>query len=78
MSPIIVLAGVGVIALSVVVIFAALVIGIRREDRRYRRDRRHLLDAPRSRSEILARRVLSGSRSPEPPAQSVEKEWPYL
>lgn len=78
MTPLIVLAGVGVIALSGGVIFAVLVIGIRREDRRYLRGRRHLVNAPRSNSEVLARRILSGSRSPEPRAQSAEKKWPRL
>lgn len=76
MTPLIVLAGVGVIALLAAVIFAVLVIGIRLEDRRYRRSRRHLLNAPRSNSEILARRILSGSRSPEPSTQSAEKKRP--
>jgi hypothetical protein len=58
MSPIIVLAGVGVIAVSAAVILAALIIGI------HRGDRRHLANAPRSNSEAFARRLLVGVRYP--------------
>ena len=78
MSPILVLAGVGVLTVAAVLTLAVLIIGIRKEDRRYRRGQRHLLSAPRSHSEVFARRVLSGSRSPEPPAQIAEKKWPYV
>jgi hypothetical protein len=78
MSPILVLAGVGVLAVAAVVTLGVLVIGIRREDRRYRRGQRHLLSAPRSNSEVFARRVLSGSRSPEIPVESAERKWPYV
>jgi hypothetical protein len=58
MSPIIVLAGVGVIAVSAAVILAVLIIGI------HRGDRRHLANAPRSDSEAFARRLLVGVRYP--------------
>lgn len=58
MTVILALAGVGVIAVSAVVIFAVLTIGIRRGDRR------HLASAPRSNSEALARRLLVGVRYP--------------
>jgi hypothetical protein len=58
MSPIIVLAGVGVLAVSALVILAVLIIGI------HRGDRHHLADAPRSGSDALARRLLVGVRYP--------------
>jgi hypothetical protein len=78
MSPLLVLAGVGVLTVAATLTLTVLIIGIRREDRRYRRGQRHLISASRSSSELFARRVLSGSRSPEPPAQSAEKRWPYV
>ena len=58
MSPVLVLAGVGVLAISATVILAVLIIGINRGDRR------HLANAPRSTSEALARRLLLGVRCP--------------
>jgi hypothetical protein len=58
MSPILVLAGVGVMASLVLVILAVLVIGIRRGDRR------HLTIAPRSNFDAFARRLLVGVRYP--------------
>jgi hypothetical protein len=58
MSPIIVLAGVGLIAVSALVVLAVLVTGIQRGDRH------HLTDAPRSGSDALARRLLTGVRQP--------------
>lgn len=58
MSPIVVLAGVGVLAVSAAVILAVLIIGIRRGDRR------HLASAPQSNSEDFARRLLLGVRCP--------------
>lgn len=58
MSPIVVLAGVGLIAISAAVILAVLIIGI------HRGDRHHLADAPRSGSDALARRLLVGVRCP--------------
>ena len=75
MSPVIVLAGVGALAVSAAVTLAVLIIGIRRADRR------HLANAPRSRSEEFARRLLLGVRypeSPESPAESArtESRWP--
>jgi hypothetical protein len=58
MSPIIVLAGVGVAAISAAVILVVLIIGINRGDRH------HLANAPQSSSEALARRLLVGVRCP--------------
>jgi len=58
MSPILVLAGVGVLAVSAAVVLAVLIIGIRRGDRR------HLTNAPRSQSDAFARRLLVGVRYP--------------
>ncbi len=58
MSPILVLAGVGVLAVSAAVTLAVLIIGIRRGDRR------HLANAPRSQSDAFARRLLVGVRYP--------------
>lgn len=71
MTAIVVLAGVGVIAVSAAVTLAVLIIGIRRSDRR------HLANAPRSGSEAFARRLLLGVRYPEQPTQTAcEKKWP--
>jgi hypothetical protein len=64
MSPVIVLAGVGVIAVSAAVVLAVLIIGIRRGDRR------HLVNAPRSASDAIARRLLVGVRYPGPAPES--------
>jgi hypothetical protein len=78
-SPLIVLAGVGVIAVSAAVTLAVLIIGIHRTDRP---GRRHLADAPRSHSEALARRLLLGVRYPAPntgPESELAREesrWP--
>jgi len=58
MSPIVVLAGVGLIAVSAAVVLAVLIIGI------HRGDRHHLADAPRPGSDALARRLLVGVRCP--------------
>jgi hypothetical protein len=58
MSPIVVLAGVGLIAVSAAVVLAVLVIGI------HRGERHHLADAPRSGSDAFARRLLVGVRYP--------------
>jgi hypothetical protein len=65
MSPIVVLAGVGVIAVSAAVTLAVLIIGI------HRGDRRHLTSAPQSHSDACARRLLLGVRYP---AESSEEE----
>lgn len=58
MFSILVLAGVGVMAISTAVTLAILIIGIRRGDRR------HLTSAPESHSEAFARRILVGVRDP--------------
>ena len=68
MSPVIVLAGVGVMAVSVALILAVLIVGI------HRSDRRHLANPPRSHSEALARRLLLGVRYAALPAESVSEE----
>ena len=59
MPAIIVLAGVGFLAISAAVTFAVIVIGI------HRGDRRHLINAPRSNSDAFARRIIVGIRYPE-------------
>jgi hypothetical protein len=58
MSPIIVLAGVGILAVLALATLAVLIIGI------HRGDRHHLANAPRSGSDALARRLLVGVRYP--------------
>jgi hypothetical protein len=58
MSVILVLAGVGIMTISAAVTFVAIIIGIRRGDRR------HLANAPQSNSDALARRLLVGVRYP--------------
>ena len=58
MSPETILAGVGILASAAAVIFAVIIIGIRRGDRC------HLANAPRSYSDALARRILVGIRYP--------------
>jgi hypothetical protein len=58
MSAVIVLAGVGVIAVAALAVLAVLIIGI------HRGDRHHLADAPRRCSDSLARRLLLGVRYP--------------
>jgi len=77
MSPILVLAGVGVLAVAATVTLAVLIIGIQRGDRR------HLASGPRSASDAFARRLLLGVRYTAPPPESVpdresapEKRWP--
>jgi hypothetical protein len=73
MSPIIVLTGVGIMAAFVLLVLALLIVGI------HRGDRRGLTDAPRSASDVIARRLLLGVRCPAPPADSAEsKKWPNL
>jgi hypothetical protein len=73
MSPVIVLTGVGVMAVLVVMILAVLIVGI------HRGDRRDLTGGPRSVSDAIARRVLLGVRCPESPADAAEsKKWPNL
>ena len=68
MSPILVLASVGALAVLALVVLAVLIIGIRRGDRR------HLANPPRSHSEALARRLLLGVRYPALPAESSSEE----
>jgi predicted RND superfamily exporter protein len=72
MAAIIVLAGVGVMAVSAAVTLAVLIIGIRRADCR------HLANASRSHSEEFARRLLLGVRYPAPSTESQREEsrWP--
>ena len=79
MSPILVLAGVGVLAVAATVTLAVLIIGIQRGDRR------HLRSGPRSASEAFTRRLLLGVRYPAPPPESTpekesapEKRWPNV
>lgn len=57
-SPILVLAGVGLLAGAALGILATLIIGIRRGDRR------HLANTPESHSDAFARRILVGVRYP--------------
>jgi hypothetical protein len=59
MPAIIVVAGVGFLAISAAVAFTVIVIGI------HRGDRHHLINAPRSNSGAFARRILVGIRYPE-------------
>ena len=75
MSPILILAGVGVMAVAAAVTLAVLIIGIRRTDRR------HLADDPRTHAEAFARRLLLGVRYPAPPtkpepAREEMPRWP--
>jgi hypothetical protein len=58
MSPVMVLAGTGLLAIAAAGILITLIIGIRRGDRG------HLASAPRSQSDALARRLLVGVRYP--------------
>jgi hypothetical protein len=55
MSPIIVLAGVGLIAVIAVVTLTAIIIGIHKGDK-------NLYSAPRSNSDAFARRIIGGVR----------------
>jgi hypothetical protein len=68
MSPVIVLAGVGVMAVSAAVVLAVLITGIRRADRR------HLAHTPRTLSESFARRLLLGVRYPASLAESADEK----
>jgi hypothetical protein len=58
-SPLLVLAGVGLISVALLAIFAVLVIGIQRADHSRRG---HLFDAPKCQSDALTRRLLVGVR----------------
>jgi hypothetical protein len=68
MPAIIVLVGVGVIAVSAAVTFAVLIIGIRRGGRR------HLASGPQSNSDTFARRLLLGVRYPASLQESANKQ----
>ena len=68
MSPIVVLAGVGVVAVSALVTLAILIIGIRRGDRR------HLSSGPQSNADACARRLLLGVRYPASLSESANNE----
>jgi hypothetical protein len=68
MSPIVVLAGVGVMAVSAAVILTVLIIGIRRGDRR------HLASEPQSNPEAFARRLLLGVRYPASSPESISEK----
>jgi hypothetical protein len=74
MSPIVVLAVVGAMAVAITMALTVLIIGI------HRGDRHRLATAPRSHSDALARRILIGIRYPPPPAEpepEPERKWPY-
>lgn len=75
MSPIIVLAGVGLAAVSAAVVLVVIIIGI------HRGDRRHLASGSQSNPDALARRLLLGVRYPAsaPESESAEqtpRKWP--
>jgi hypothetical protein len=78
MSLILVLTGVGALAVAAAVTLTVLTIGINRGDRR------HLTCGPRSASDAFARRLLLGVRYPaespesEKTESAPEKTWPYL
>ena len=58
MPAIIVLAGVGFLAISAAVTFTVIIIGI------HKGDRRHLINAPQTSSDAFTRRLLVGIRYP--------------
>jgi hypothetical protein len=58
-TPLLILAGIGLLSIALLGTFAAIVIGIQRGDRGRRG---HLFDAPDSHSEALTRRLLVGVR----------------
>lgn len=68
MSSIVVLAGVGVVAISAAVTLAVLIIGIRRGDRC------HLANPSHSNSDAFARRLLLGVRYPASLSESANDE----
>jgi hypothetical protein len=59
MPAIMVLAGVGFLAIVAIVILTVIIIGI------HMGDRRHLINAPRTTSDAFTRRLLVGIRYPE-------------
>jgi hypothetical protein len=67
MFPIVVLAGVGVMAVSAAVTLAVLIIGI------HRGDRRHLACAAQSNSDAFARRLLLGVRYPAESSEETDQ-----
>jgi hypothetical protein len=68
MSSHLVLAGVGVMAISAAVTLTILIIGI------HRGDRRHLTSAPHSNPDAFARRLLLGVRYPASVSESANAE----
>ena len=75
MPAIIVLAGVGFLAVAAVVTLAVIIVGIRKGDRR------HLVNAPQSNSDAFARRLLVGVRHPaihaaRESAEPAPRRWP--
>jgi hypothetical protein len=68
MPVIIVLAGVGFLAVSAAVTFGVIIIGI------HRGDRRHLINAPRSTSDAFTRRILVGVRYPAYSQEPADEE----
>lgn len=68
MSPIVVLASVGIATVSAAVILAVLIIGIRRGDRR------HLASGPESNLDAFARHLLLSVRYPASQHDSVNNE----
>ena len=68
MPVIIVLAGVGFLAVAAAVILTVIVIGI------HKGDRRHLINAPRSSSDAFTRSLLVGIRYPAHSSESAGEE----
>jgi hypothetical protein len=68
MHAIMVLVGVGFLAVSAAVTFVVIIIGI------HRGDRRHLINAPRSTSDAFTRRILVGVRYPAHSAEPTYEE----
>jgi hypothetical protein len=68
MPAIIVLAGVGFLAISAAVTLTIIIIGI------HRGDRRHLINAPRSTSDAFTRHLLVGVRYPAHSPESADEE----
>jgi len=59
-EPILILAGIGLLSMALLGLFAAIVIGIHRGDRERRG---HLFDAPAAHSDAISRRLLVGTRN---------------
>lgn len=60
-TPVLILAGVGLLSVTLLAIYAVIVIGIQRSDRGHRG---HLFCTPRHHSDAFARRLLVGVRYP--------------